>query len=58
MEKVQADKVFIINILSTNNWQTVKSTDEKIVEVPFLWNSETKELNHSFLKEINTYASL
>jgi len=58
LKKVQADKVFIINILSTNNWQTVKSTDRKIVEVPFLWNSETKELNHSFLKEINTYASL
>ncbi len=58
LEKVQADKVFIINILSANEWQTVKSTDGKIVEVPYLWNSQTKELNHSILKEINTYASL
>jgi len=58
LENVQADKVFIINILSTNEWQTVKSSDRKIIEVPYLWNSQTKELNHSILKEINTYATL
>lgn len=58
LEKMQGDKVFIINILSTNDWKTVKSTDGKIIEVPYLWNSQTKELNHSILKEINTYAAL
>ncbi len=58
LEKVQGDKVFIINILSANEWQIVKSIDEKIIEIPYLWNSQTKEFNHSALKGIRNYETL
>ncbi|MGH1383993.1 hypothetical protein [Kordia sp.] len=58
LEKVKGERVFIINILSSSEKRIIKSIDEKIIEVPFLWNTETKELNHSILKDINAYATL
>ncbi|WP_430409819.1 hypothetical protein [Kordia sp.] len=58
LENVNGERVFIINILSTSERQTIRSVDKRIIEIPFLWNSQTKELNNSIIKEINAYATL
>lgn len=54
METVKADKVFIINILSSSTTDLIKSTDGKIIEIPYLWNSNTNTFNTQFIKEITT----
>lgn len=50
LEEVNGDKVFIINILSTENRNLIKSSDGKIIEVSCLWNSEKQKLDYNFLK--------
>lgn len=51
---VSADKIFIINILSSTESNILKSknTGIEIIEVPYLWNSEEKKFNDKLLKEI------
>lgn len=49
---LNGEKVYIINILATENRKMIKSSDGKIVEIPFLWNSQTKTLNDSIIKEL------
>lgn len=50
---VEENKVFLINILSTSELKTIRTTDQKIIEVPYLWNSETKEFNQEIVNLIS-----
>ncbi len=52
LKKLQGEKVFIINILSNEEWDIVKSADGKIVEVPYLWNAKKRKFNEPFIKEM------
>lgn len=52
-ETVNAEKIFIINILSSAQQHLLKTANQKIVEVPYLWNSEIREFNYNLLEEIN-----
>ncbi len=45
LETVNGTKAIIINILSTSDLNPLKSVDHKIIEVPYLWNSTTKQFN-------------
>jgi|3_EtaG_2_1085321.scaffolds.fasta_scaffold00043_32 hypothetical protein len=50
LKSVNGEKVFIINILSSENKIPIKSSDGKIIEIPCLWNTEKQELDFSFLE--------
>lgn len=50
LSKVNGDKVIIINILANNDRQVIKSSDDKVIEIPFLWNTQKKEFNNDVLK--------
>jgi hypothetical protein len=50
LKSVNGEKVFIINILSSENRIPIKSSDGKIIEIPCLWNTEKQELDFSFLE--------
>ncbi len=54
LEKVNGDKAYIINILSSSTMKYLKSSDGKIVEIPYLWNSKTKQLNQNILTIIDS----
>lgn len=51
LKKVKGERVFIINILSSEDRSPIKSSDGKIVEIPCLWNMSRRELDTNFLKE-------
>ncbi|MCY1719234.1 hypothetical protein OU798_02720 [Prolixibacteraceae bacterium Z1-6] len=54
LEKVNGDKACIINILSSSTMNNLTSSDGKIVEIPYLWNSKTKQLNQNILTNIDS----
>lgn len=49
LNTVNGNKVFIINILSTTELKTLKTSDEKIIEIPYLWNSVNKQFNQEIV---------
>ncbi|MGR7813394.1 hypothetical protein [Lacinutrix undariae] len=53
LNTVKGEKVLIINILSTSSLKTIKTADNKIIEVPSLWNSNTKQFNQEILNLIS-----
>jgi len=50
LDEVNGEKVFIINILSSIDRKIIPTTDKRIIEIPFLWNTETKEFNQEIIK--------
>lgn len=50
LDTIKGDKVFIINILSSVERKSIPTTDKRIVEIPFLWNTETKKFNQEIIK--------
>jgi hypothetical protein len=50
LKAVNGENVFIINILSSESRNPIKSSDGKIIEIPCLWNTEKQELDFSFLE--------
>ncbi len=58
LTKVNGKKVFIINILSKSKeeFKIIRSSDEKIIEIPYLWNSKNK-FSKNALDELKQYAN-
>ena len=52
LNKIGGDKVFVINILSEQNYQNIKSHDGRIIEIPYLFNTKTKQFNKSAISLI------
>jgi hypothetical protein len=50
LKAVKGENVFIINILSSESRNPIKSSDGKIIEIPCLWNTEKQELDFNFLE--------
>lgn len=50
LNKLNGEKVYIINILSTVNRKPIPTADKRIIEIPYLWNSETKKFNQEIIK--------
>ncbi|MBE7661461.1 hypothetical protein [Tenacibaculum finnmarkense] len=49
LNTVNGKKVLIINILASSDFKTIKTADNKIIQVPYLWNLETKQFNEEIL---------
>ena len=52
LEKVNGEKVFIVNILTSKHRDYIKSSDKKIIEVPYLWDTQKKVINTNLLNEL------
>lgn len=50
LKSVNGENVFIINILSSESRNPIKSSDGKIIEIPCLWNTEKQQLDSNFLE--------
>ncbi len=50
LDTTKGYKVFIINILSSVERKSIPTTDKRIIEIPFLWNTETKKFNQEIIK--------
>ena len=53
LNTVNGNKVFIVNILSTSELKTLRTIDQKIIEIPYLWNSEAKQFNQEIVNLIS-----
>lgn len=49
LNTVNGKKVLIINILASSDFKTIKTADNKIIQIPYLWNLETKQFNEEIL---------
>ncbi|ALO14103.1 hypothetical protein L21SP5_00424 [Salinivirga cyanobacteriivorans] len=45
LNTLEAEKVFIINILSETDYKVIPSNDKRIIEIPFLYNLNSNEFN-------------
>ena len=54
LDRANGQKVFIINILADQKFKITKSSSGRIVEIPYLFNPSTKELNHEALNIIRS----
>lgn len=52
LNKINGDKVFVVNILSEQDYKNVISHDGRIIEIPFLFNAKTKKFNKSAVTTI------
>lgn len=53
LETVAGQKVFIINILASKQRDYIRSSDQRIIEVPYLWEPKEKVFNTNILKELS-----
>lgn len=53
LKKTNGLKVLIINILSSSELEAIKTADQKIIEVPFLWDSKTQKFNQEIFNLIS-----
>ncbi len=51
-EKVEASKVLIVNILATQNYKSITTSDGKIIEIGNLFDYENKEYNQQAINTI------
>jgi hypothetical protein len=52
LDSIGAEKVFIINILSETDSPSLKSSDNRIIEIPYLFDVNSKTYNKEAFKKI------
>jgi len=52
LDSIGAEKVFIINLLSETESPSLKSSDSRIIEIPYLFDVNSKTYNKEAFKEI------